>query len=128
MAAAYSNVLAANWTPIEGNPLVQYDSSSLKTWKSEDDHLFIDSWVKAFDITETSVKYSISNIVFKCGERREFMLMQAVIYKGTGELISNRTISSENLHWRSAVPETNSDVLSATLCRIAYNKHMRPQK
>lgn len=123
---------AAKWIDvIDGR--VAYDAASLVTSKIEGDYLLIEAWVRAYNtLPENSEHKDIGHlkhrILIRCGYKKETMPLRFVSYNRNGDVIDDIAVPASMMKWRDVVPDSEHDVLATTLCRLAYNKHLRPNR
>lgn len=122
---------AAKWVDV--TPIMSYDESSLVTSKTDDDFLLIETWIRIYNPTPEDETYGdtgymkVKNLI-RCGYKKEIMSLRFVRYKIYGELIDDLSVPAHRATWKDVVPGSGIEKLATTMCRIAYNKHMRPQK
>lgn len=125
-----SMVFAANWVNTNGgSPYYFYDKSSIKTGKDKDDSLFIEVWI-AMNIEDGDDSLHIKEKLYiACKSHRYVARARTIVYNKDGIPVKETGIKSiDELEWEETIPDSNDDLLAKEMCRLAYNKHMRPQK
>lgn len=122
-------VKAANWVQADPEIRVWYDASSVWSQRQRDDSLLTAAWVIFPQKTESSDDENTSKtyVLFSCGAVRLFKVLQYVVSDKNERTIEADAYQPDSVKWMLTVPDTPSDVAGKALCRLAYNKHMRPK-
>lgn len=129
LALSYTVAAAADWAQVSDYPYYFYDKSSIQTRKANDDSLFIELWVMTYINHEGKTYNTKEKVIIACGEGRHLTRYRVIVYDDEGNPIEEEQLDDINqLKWKEAVPGSNDDILSKKMCRLAYNKHLRPQK
>lgn len=128
LAASTPAAIAADWVETSPGSAVFYDASTVRSSATPEDVLFVDGWMRYIETNDPPSKIKTAKVLARCSIGRKVKLIAFHVMDMNGKLIDSGDFPEDGMPWMEVVPDTRADAVTKRLCRIAWERHLKPKK